>query len=139
VRTAAATRLGGTRDPRAFEPLIAALDDEHPNVRIRAAASLGKIKDPKAVEPLIALLTDDNDSVRGAAAAALGELEDSRAMEPLIAMVRKEYLAFLPIKCGLEALAKLGHAGAAKAVLEHRRHRSDEWWRETKEELLRSR
>ncbi len=132
----AAMRLGGTRDPRAFEPLIAALDDGHPNVQIRAAGSLGKIKGPKAVEPLIALLTDNNDSVRGAAAAALGELEDSRAMESLIAAVRKEDRWFFARMRGLVALAKLGHAGAAEAV---RERRSDKWWRENKEDLLRSR
>ncbi len=139
VRAAATVGLGGTRDPRAFELLIAALDDGHPNVRIRAAASLGKIKDPKAVEPLIALLTDDNQAVRGAAAVALGEFEDSRAIEPLIAMVRKEDRWFFARLRGLVPLAKLGHAGAAKAVRERRRHRSDEWWRENKEELLMNR
>lgn len=127
VRAAAAAQLGGTRDPCAFEPLIAALEDEHPNVRVSAAVSLGRIKDPKTVEPLIALLTDDNQSVRGAAAAFLGVLDDSRAIEPLIAMVRRED-AEIPRVRGLKVLARLGHAGAAKAVREHRRHRSEEWW-----------
>jgi HEAT repeat protein len=138
VRATAVVGLGGTKDPRAFELLIAALDDGHPNVRKRAAGTLGKIKDHKAVEPLIALLTDDNQAVRAAAAVALSEFEDSRAIEPLIAMVRKED-GEIPRVRGLKALEKLGHAGAAKAIRERRRHRSDEWWRENKEELLRNR
>ena len=97
------------------------------------------MNDPRAVEPLIALLTNDNHAVRGAAAAALGELKDSRAMEPLIAMVLKEDRWEIPRARGLEALAKLGHAGATKAFEEYRRHRSDEWWHRNKEELLRDR
>ncbi len=138
VRSMALSALASQNAPGLLESVIAALDDKHPNVRIRAA---GILKNPKAVEPLIALLTDDNHAVRGAAAQALGELKDSRAMEPLIAMVLKEDRWEIPRIPGLQALAKLGHAGAARALQEYGFHRSDwnEWWGQNNEDLLRSR
>lgn len=54
ARQAAATVLGKIRDPRAVEPLIAALGDggQHQH---EAARALGQIGDPRAVEPLIEL------------------------------------------------------------------------------------
>jgi len=134
VREVAARAFHGAKDPRVVGPLIAALDDPCPNVQINAAGALGEIEDPEAVAPLIALLTDDNHAVRGAAATALGKQEDSRAVEPLIEMVLKEDRWETR---GLGALVKLGYPGAKEALEECRRHRSDEWWRKNKEELLR--
>ena len=74
VRQAAAEALGEIKDPRAVEPLIAALGDESSGVRLAAAKSLGEIKDPRAVEPLSAALKDENKYVRRAAAHALDRL-----------------------------------------------------------------
>ena len=68
VRSAAAAALGQLRDPRAVEPLIAALDDLP--VRCVAAEALGQIGDPRAVEPL-------------AAFAGRGWLEHDRSIEAL--------------------------------------------------------
>jgi HEAT repeat protein/beta-lactamase regulating signal transducer with metallopeptidase domain len=139
VREIAASALRCAKDPRVVKSLIVAIGDPYSNVQINAATTLGTLKDLNAVEPLIALLTNDNESLRGAAAAALGELADSRAMEPLITMVLKEDSEIARFR-GLEALAKLGHAGATKAFGEHSRHRLglDQWWHENKEELLRT-
>ena len=88
VRQAAAEALGEIKDPRAVEPLIAALKDEDSDVRAAAAYALGEIKDPRAVEPLIAALKDGDSDVRKAAAKALGEIKDPRAVEPLIAALK---------------------------------------------------
>ena len=88
VRWYTARALGEIKDPRAVEPLIAALGDERSDVRQAAAEALGKIKDPRAVEPLIAALGDERSDMRQAAAKALGAIGDARAMEPLIAALK---------------------------------------------------
>jgi hypothetical protein len=70
--------LGEIGDPRAVEPLIAALKDSGSAVGLHAASNaasaLGKIGDPRAVEPLIAALKDSNDRVPCYAADALGKM-----------------------------------------------------------------
>ena len=88
IRRDAARALGELEDPRAVEPLIAALGDERSDVRQAAAEALGKIKDPRAVEPLIAALGDERSDMRQAAAKALGAIGDARTMEPLIAALK---------------------------------------------------
>ena len=74
VRWYTARALGEIKDPRAVEPLIAALKDTDKDVRQAAAEALGKIGDPRAVEPLIAALKDAEWHVRKAAAKALVSL-----------------------------------------------------------------
>jgi len=56
VRRDAVVRLGQTRDPRALEPLILALQDEDSSVKIEAMTCLGRLKDPRAIEPLVKAL-----------------------------------------------------------------------------------
>jgi HEAT repeat protein len=70
--------LGEIKDPRAVEPLIAALKDK--GVCAAAAYALGEIKDPRAVEPLIAALKDESFSVRRAAAEALVSLHRNASL-----------------------------------------------------------
>jgi len=84
VRQAAAGALGQMRDPRAVQPLIAALKDSDRHVPETAAEALVKIGTP-AVEPLIVALKDSDSNVRRLAAGALGQIGDARAVEPLIA------------------------------------------------------
>jgi len=74
--------LGDIGEP-AFNPLIAALQDEDANVRKWAAFALGEIGDPRAVEPLIEALQDEHWEVRGYAAWSLGRFGDSKAIDPL--------------------------------------------------------
>jgi HEAT repeat protein len=59
------------KDPRAVEPLIAALRDTDPIARKNAADALSNIKDPRAVEPLIAALKDADPIVRQVAFSSL--------------------------------------------------------------------
>jgi len=85
--------LGRAGEP-AIQPLVAALDDENPDVRRRAAYALNGIDSSKdlhekvaahALEPLIALLQEDEEpSVRAAAAHALHRTTDARVLEPLL-------------------------------------------------------
>ena len=72
------------KDPRAFGPLVKALDNSDPSVRQAAAGILGKLDDERAVEPLITVLGYRSSNVREAAARSLKELGDKRAVEPLI-------------------------------------------------------
>ena len=72
ARKAAAEALGEIKDPRAVEPLIAALESS--GMRYSAAKALGKIGDARAVEPLIAALKDEYVGTRAAAAEALVSL-----------------------------------------------------------------
>ena len=58
-------------------------------------------------------------------------------MRPLLAMVRSDDGGDNMLR-GLQALAKLGHPGAAKALKQYSYHRADwkEWWSQNKEPLL---
>jgi HEAT repeat protein len=88
ARGNAAHALGGSKDPRAVEALIAALEEPDAEVRAAAAESLGALKDARAVEPLIGALQDEDASTRANAAWALGQLRDARAVQPLIALLQ---------------------------------------------------
>jgi HEAT repeat protein len=68
---------------KAVGHLIAALDDQEPEVRARAAKKLGELEDERAVDSLTTILNDDNDAVRREAVTALGRIGDVRAIEPL--------------------------------------------------------
>ena len=83
VRMSAAEVLGMIGDDRAVDSLIAALHDDHWEVRAHAAEALGRIKDPRAVEPLIESLRDQDATVRANAVDGLAKIKDPRAIEPL--------------------------------------------------------
>jgi len=68
--------LGRTNDPRAVEPLIAALSDRDFRVRADAVGSLAYLADKRAIEPLKRVEDDDEvDMVRRVAKEALERLE----------------------------------------------------------------
>ncbi len=73
-------------DPRAVEPLIAALKDEDEYVRRHAAEALGETNDPRAAEPLIAALEDNylNLHIRIKAAEALVRITGESFGENLV-------------------------------------------------------
>jgi HEAT repeat protein len=84
VREAAAESLRQI-GPIAVEPLIAALNDENPNICHDAIVLLGDIRDSRAVDHLVVVLKNyELWSLRFEAARALGKIKDSRAIEPLI-------------------------------------------------------
>ena len=67
---------------RTVVPLISALEQDEPIIRIRAADVLGQLKDPDAVAPLIEVLSkDESPEVRAAAARSLGMLHAVEAKD----------------------------------------------------------
>jgi HEAT repeat protein len=88
-RALAAQALGDVTDPaekrRAVDALIAALDDDHPAVRMEAAAALGALGEPGALPKLIKRLDDTAAPVRQDAAIALGTIGHPDGFEPLAA------------------------------------------------------
>jgi HEAT repeat protein len=71
VRWKAVQGLGETRDPRSLDPLLGALKDRLPTIRIAALSALGRLRDRRAIEPVIGMLEDSDSKVRTSAAAAL--------------------------------------------------------------------
>lgn len=64
-------RLGGSRDPRAVDPLLMAMESGPPRTREAAAEALGQLGGSRTVERLIAAINTEEWRVRKAAAAAL--------------------------------------------------------------------
>ena len=86
------TRLGGLGEDvldgmdaaPAVEPLIAALKDEHADVRVFAARALGRIRDPRAVGALLGARLDGDPLVRARVLEALAAAGDPRSFSPLL-------------------------------------------------------
>jgi len=87
TRMKAAQILGENREPRAVEPLGAALADPDSGVRQRAAEALGRIGAP-ALKHLITALDDPEAQVRQLATKALGQIGSAEVVEPLVIALR---------------------------------------------------
>ncbi len=75
-----ALALGGTKDPRAYDPLVGLLkNDPSWQVRADAATALGKLGDKRAIEPLTAAVQGDKDP---AVAKRAGNARDQLAKKP---------------------------------------------------------
>ena len=87
IRSNAVRALGGLKDERALQPMMAMLADrkEHPVVRGSVALALGALEDRSAVDPLMDALKDEDPRVRRAAASSLGQFGAPRSIKPLIA------------------------------------------------------
>lgn len=72
-------------DSSAVAPVIEALGDEEPLVRLAAARALGAFQDPRGLSPLISALKDRQADVRAAAITSLRQLGDTRAINALTA------------------------------------------------------
>jgi HEAT repeat protein len=86
VRTTCALVLSATRDPRALDPLLDALDDPEVSVRYRALDAIGSIEGRKAIPRLLALLAQRGTppDLREQVVWALGRLGDPSAVAPLL-------------------------------------------------------
>src|SRR6266545_3166510 len=71
TRALAAWALGEIEDADAVDPLVGALKDREPDVRIAASWALGQIESSRALEPLKAALHDESSDVQDAARWAL--------------------------------------------------------------------
>jgi HEAT repeat protein len=84
VRIYLIAALENLRHPAAAAPLIAALQDADPNVRLHAAKALGAYDDlSAAVIPLSALLLEEDAAIRKVAIHALGRTHDRAAVAHL--------------------------------------------------------
>jgi LysM repeat protein len=71
--------------PPAVEPLVDALKNENPGVRMMAAGALGKIEDTRGLAPLIEVLESDPDPlVQAAVVDALRNKRDASVLEALL-------------------------------------------------------
>lgn len=75
TRWQAAYALGQFRSQKAFDSLVAALEDAQPNVRASAAHALAQMGDRRAIKPVRKLLADKVDFVRKAAIEAEKKLK----------------------------------------------------------------
>lgn len=118
VRRRAAESLGGFKERRVVEPLIAILEnmDEMKSVRAAAAFSLGALKDERASVPLLTALSDENAEIRLQAAAALGKLKDTKVVAQLSEIVENPLELDTVRDAAVAALGNIG-AKAAEDVL----------------------
>ncbi len=85
VRMQAAILLGRADDPRALEPLVQALGDDHFAVRGAACLALSHLNRAAGVKPLITTAaTDEDDFVRLEARKALLAFDGKVALEPAL-------------------------------------------------------
>src|SRR5271168_257388 len=85
TRCRAVQDMALTGDSSAVDPVIEALKDDEPLVRLAAARGLGALQDPRALSPLVDALKDRRPDVRAAVVASLRQIGDSRAIDPLTA------------------------------------------------------
>lgn len=85
VRAAAATAIGGLRDPAAIAPLLSALGDADADTRARAADALAVFGD-RTVQPLVRQLNVPSPDIRSAARRALSR-QGEIAVPALIALL----------------------------------------------------
>lgn len=102
--------------------LMAALTDEHENVRARAVAELGALRDPSDLPRLLAALEDPSDAVKENAARALGALGRAEAMAPLEAALRRPNQDEWVNLHEAEALVRCGGTAGLSALIEAARH-----------------
>lgn len=96
---------------------LAALNDEHDNVRAKAAEELGKLKDASVVPNLIQALKDPSTAVKEKAAEALGTLGRPEGKEPLeAALAVKDEDEWVNLR-EAEALVKCGGLKGMTALL----------------------
>ncbi len=113
TRMNAARHLGATRDPRAVNPLAAALRDPSTDVQRWSAWALAHIADEQALRALIAATADGDADVRMWAAYGLGldKTGDEDAIRILISMTRDT-----DVRVRRWAARSLGEIGDASAV-----------------------
>jgi HEAT repeat protein len=108
IRSRAAAILGGYRDSRSVDALIAACGDANGKVRAAASTALAQLGDPRAVEPLVASMRL---GALSASVKALATFRDSRAVEPLIALLETR-----EAEVARDAATALGEIGGLRAI-----------------------
>ena len=101
--------------------LIAALDDEDAQVRLKAAIELYHHPGEATIAALTKVLKDNDLEVRGCAAESLRLLGDRRAVEPLLEMLKTEPEDSRAYCFIIGALRELGAGVTAERVIEQQR------------------
>jgi HEAT repeat protein len=109
----AAVTLAGM-EMHSVDNLIAALSDDHPNVRSWSAVALGRLGNKISVEPLLECLHDEDTQVRLDAIEALGEIGEQRTIEPLIPHLNAE--SEMERVYTIRALGRLGGSIANEVI-----------------------
>ena len=115
LRPTAAWVLGHLKSNVAAAPLLAALDDDRPEVRFEILASLTDIGDKQTTLGILPALRDPAVTVRCAAAAALAKLRDLRSTAALVTALADSE-AFVR-RDAATALGKIGDVRAAASLL----------------------
>lgn len=91
VRLRSVIALGALEDPRALDPLVAAMDDPNPLVRAEIASALGRFRrEDAALAPLLRMLGDSDPLVREMTVGALERLGHREALTALRRAVESE-------------------------------------------------
>ncbi|PKK91536.1 MAG: hypothetical protein CVV64_07215 [Candidatus Wallbacteria bacterium HGW-Wallbacteria-1] len=77
MRYWASKTLGKLKSPKAFDILVALLEDPNWAIRLNAVEALGELGDRRGVSNLVRMLSDDYWSIRCQAAVSIGKLENS--------------------------------------------------------------
>lgn len=122
TRRAAAIGLGRTKDPRAAEHLLVAVDDEtNHHIRFSVFSALAISADPRATARVVVALQDSNVETARAAAWALQESTDPTVVEPLIAALKHPDLDVRAnAVTALEYHKDLRAVGPLRALLENK-------------------
>ena len=117
LRVGAALALGKTHNPAAVGPLVVALDDPNPAVRVAAAAALAALGQRDAVEPLRShLAREPASTVRSQIESALAKLEGRRPAPNARVLVKLGELKNLTGARGERLAATFRGATRAKAA-----------------------
>jgi len=116
-RWEAAEVLGEAGDCNAVPPLIEALGDEVPKVRVYVAEALGKLGDGKARGPLKGILGDPYPVVRYAAGEALARLRDPAGVPIIVQAIRDPEVDYRRRARIAEALAILNDRGTISSLI----------------------
>jgi HEAT repeat protein len=87
-RRAVAEALGEVGSDKVVGPLVIALKDPEPSVRVAAVESLSQVRDSRTIEAIKACLSDTDPNVRCAAATALGVFGGNSAISVLTQAVK---------------------------------------------------
>ncbi len=114
VRLEAVKSMGGTRDPKAIEHLIAAMGDTDLRVQVKAVEVLGEIRALEATPVLIQhlFLVGTAPQMKQRLLASLGKIGDVRAARPIMEFLHRD----LDPETRGTAIFALGDIGAAESV-----------------------
>ena len=120
-RAECAAALGDMCHERAQQPLIAALSDGHPEVRLAAARSLGRLRSRNAVDPLVAAV------VEGSVPRAMGSAALLTIGVPALEAIRRLLESEDPaaVEIGIDLLGQLGSSKDLPALVALADHPED--------------